>query len=233
MIYYIILFFILFYYSLKYEVLYKEKRSRKKIILFFIIFIFAFSYQMGTDWINYQNFYEYEIPYIKLEDLYNNSKFVFSSEKAFVLLNMFFYNLGFSYELFTGIVIGFCLFFILKSIEQRSDNFYFSFFLSIVIFLFGYSLEPVFRQLIALTLIVIGFKYIERRNFFKYLFVIILATQFHISAFIALPIYFLEKIDFSKKKFCLLFFGSYIIILLRSKIFLVLIKISSKVGSQE
>jgi len=227
-IYYIILFIILFYYSLKYEILYKEKRSGKKAILFFIIFIFAFSYQMGTDWINYQNFYEYEIPHIKLEDLYNNSKFVFSSEKAFVLLNMFFYNLGFSYELFTGIVIGFCLFFILKSIEQRSDNFYFSFFLSIVIFLFGYSLEPVFRQLIALTLIVIGFKYIERRNFFKYLFVIILATQFHISAFIALPIYFLEKIDFSKKKFCLLFFGSYIIILLRSKIFLVLIKISSK-----
>ena len=30
-IYYIILFIILFYYSLKYEILYKEKRSRKNI----------------------------------------------------------------------------------------------------------------------------------------------------------------------------------------------------------
>ena len=36
-IYYIILFIILFYYSLKYEILYKEKRSGKKAILFFII----------------------------------------------------------------------------------------------------------------------------------------------------------------------------------------------------
>ena len=127
---------------------------------------------MGTDWVNYQYFYDCKVPYIGLRNLYDNS-FMFSSEKAFMLLNVLFYNLGFSYELFVGIIISFSIFFILKFIEERTDNFYFSFFLSIVIFLLGYSLEPVLRQLIALTLIVIGFKYIGKRCFFKYLLIII------------------------------------------------------------
>ena len=127
MIYYFIIFFILLYFSIKYEFIYKEKRRWKKFIIFIIIFIFAFSYQMGTDWINYQYFYDCEVPYMGLSDLYNKST-MFSSEKAFVLLNILFYNLGFSYELFIGVVISFSLFIILKFIEERADNFYFSFF---------------------------------------------------------------------------------------------------------
>ena len=232
MIYYFIIFFILLYFSIKYEFIYKEKRRWKKFIIFIIIFIFAFSYQMGTDWINYQYFYDCEVPYMGLSDLYNKST-MFSSEKAFVLLNILFYNLGFSYELFIGVVISFSLFIILKFIEERADNFYFSFFLSIVIFLFGYSLEPVLRQLIALSLIVIGFKYIEKRCFFKYLFIIILAVQFHLSAFIALPLYFLEKVKLSKKKFLFILLGVYVSILLVSNIFLELTSIFPKLLKYE
>lgn len=82
---------------------------------------------MGTDWVNYQYFYDCKVPYIGLRNLYDNS-FMFSSEKAFMLLNVSFYNLGFSYELFVGIIISFSIFFILKFIEERTDNFYFSFF---------------------------------------------------------------------------------------------------------
>ena len=219
MIYYFIIFSILFYYSVKYEYLYKEKRSWRKTVIFIIIFLFAFSYKMGTDWLNYQYFYDHEVPYIGLSNLFDNS-FMFSSEKAFILLNMFFYNLGFSYEFFSGIVISFSLFIILKFIEKRSDNFYFSFFLSIIIFLLGYSLEPVLRQLIALALIVKGFKYIEKRKFLKYLLTIILAVQFHMSAFIAFPLYFLEKIKLNKKRFLFILFGIYLSIILVSNIFL-------------
>jgi len=198
-----------------------------------IIFILAFSYQMGSDWLNYQYFYDYEVPNIKLSDLYNSSKFMFSSEKVFVLLSIFFYKIGFNYELFVGIIIAFSLFLILNFIEKRSDNFYFSFFLSIVIFLFGYSLEPVLRQLIALSLIVIGFKYIEKRCFFKYLLIIILAVQFHLSAFIALPLYFLEKVKLSKKKFLFILLGVYVSILLVSNIFLELTSIFPKLLKYE
>lgn len=115
--------------------MYKEKRNWKRFIVFVVIFLLAFSYQMGTDWLNYQYFYDYDVPNIKLNNLFSNFQFMFSSEKGFVLLNILFYNLGFNYELFTGIVIGSCLFLILNFIEKKSDNFYFSFFLSIVMFL--------------------------------------------------------------------------------------------------
>ena len=205
MSYYLTLFLVLFYHSIKYEFMYKEKRNWKRFIVFVVIFLLAFSYQMGTDWLNYQYFYDYDVPNIKLNNLFSNFQFMFSSEKGFVLLNILFYNLGFNYELFTGIVIGSCLFLILNFIEKKSDNFYFSFFLSIVMFLFGYSLEPVLRQLIALALIITGFKYIEKRCFFKYLLIIILAVQFHLSAFIAIFFYFLEKIKLNKKRAFLIF----------------------------
>ena len=149
------------------------------------------------------------------------------------MLNILFYNLGFNYELFTGIVIGSCLFLILNFIEKKSDNFYFSFFLSIVMFLFGYSLEPVLRQLIALALIITGFKYIEKRCFFKYLLIIILAVQFHLSAFIAIFFYFLEKIKLNKKRAFLIFIGIYILILFLFNIFLELSHIFPKLLKYE
>ena len=233
MSYYLTLFLVLFYHSIKYEFMYKEKRNWKRFIVFVVIFLLAFSYQMGTDWLNYQYFYDYDVPNIKLNNLFSNFQFMFSSEKGFVLLNILFYNLGFNYELFTGIVIGSCLFLILNFIEKKSDNFYFSFFLSIVMFLFGYSLEPVLRQLIALALIITGFKYIEKRCFFKYLLIIILAVQFHLSAFIAIFFYFLEKIKLNKKIAFLIFIGIYILILFLFNIFLELSHIFPKLLKYE
>ena len=233
MSYYLTLFLVLFYHSIKYEFMYKEKRNWKRFIVFVVIFLLAFSYQMGTDWLNYQYFYDYDVPNIKLNNLFSNFQFMFSSEKGFVLLNILFYNLGFNYELFTGIVIGSCLFLILNFIEKKSDNFYFSFFLSIVMFLFGYSLEPVLRQLIALALIITGFKYIEKRCFFKYLLIIILAVQFHLSAFIAIFFYFLEKIKLNKKRAFLIFIGIYILILFLFNIFLELSHIFPKLLKYE
>ena len=209
MSYYLTLFLVLFYHSIKYEFMYKEKRNWKRFIVFVVIFLLAFSYQMGTDWLNYQYFYDYDVPNIKLNNLFSNFQSMFSSEKGFVLLNILFYNLGFNYELFTGIVIGSCLFLILNFIEKKSDNFYFSFFLSIVMFLFGYSLEPVLRQLIALTLIITGFKYIE--IFF----------------------YFLEKIKLNKKRAFLIFIGIYILILFLFNIFLELSHIFPKLLKYE
>ena len=233
MSYYLTLFLVLFYHSIKYEFMYKEKRNWKRFIVFVVIFLLAFSYQMGTDWLNYQYFYDDDVPNIKLNNLFSNFQFMFSSEKGFVLLNILFYNLGFNYELFTGIVIGSCLFLILNFIEKKSDNFYFSFFLSIVMFLFGYSLEPVLRQLIALALIITGFKYIEKRCFFKYLLIIILAVQFHLSAFIAIFFYFLEKIKLNKKRAFLIFIGIYILILFLFNIFLELSHIFPKLLKYE
>ena len=100
-------------------------------------------------------------------------------------------------------------------------------------FLFGYSLEPVLRQLIALALIVTGFKYIEKRCFFNYLLIIILAVQFHLSAFIAIFIYFLEKVKLNKKRSFFIFIGIYILILFLFNIFLELSYIFPKLLKYE
>lgn len=79
----------------------------------------------------------------------------------------------------------------------------------------------------------IGFKYIEKRCFFKYLLIIILAVQFHLSAFIVFPLYFLEKIKLDKKRYLFIFIGVYISILLISNIFLELTSVFPKLLKYE
>ena len=108
---YFVLSFILFINSLFYEVF--NKKNKKKILMFLIIFIFSFAYKMGVDWIEYQSFYENIIPSTRISDLFFSGNFYFYGfEKGFVLVNMFFYNLGFNYEIFSGILIAVSLYII-------------------------------------------------------------------------------------------------------------------------
>ena len=61
-------------------------------------------------------------------------------------------------------------------------------------------LEPIARQLIAVTFFIIAIKYMKERKIYKYIFTILIATQFHESAFLLLPLYFIKHIKFSLKK---------------------------------
>ena len=59
--------------------------------------------------------------------------------------------------------------------------------------LFGYSLG-IFRQMIAISIILCGIKFIENRKFWKYLIIILFAMTFHKTALLALVLYFLYPI---------------------------------------
>ena len=63
---------------------------------------------------------------------------------------------------------------------------------------FEYSLG-IFRQMIALSIIIIGFNYLKKRNFIKYLLIVLLAMTFHTTAIIILPLYWIYQIDIKNK----------------------------------
>lgn len=173
------------------------KNKKSNFLIFLIIILFAFSYKMGSDWLVYQDWYENVFSKLSLYDIFFQNIDV---EKGYVFLNFLFFHLGFSYELFMGMVLSICSFIILKFVQKESKNYYLAFYFFLINGFLVALLEPITRQLIALAFFIIAIKYIEERKVYKYIFTILIATQFHESAFLLLPLYFLKHIKFSLKK---------------------------------
>lgn len=181
----------------------KNKKSRVDFIFLQIILIFllSFTYKMGSDWIPYQRFYN---------NIDNINIFEYKSFEIGYTLYCFFMKkiFGFNYEIFMGITIGTCIYILLKELKKRTNNYFLATFIFTVQYLFNTSVEPVVRQLIALTILVYALKYIEEKKLYKFILFVVLASQFHMSAIIFLAIYGLEKVNIKKRTIIILFFVS-------------------------
>lgn len=200
MILYLSIFFIFILGSLKLEL--TKKKNNKYFIIFLLTFILAFNYKMGTDWLTYQEYYDIKILNYSFKDIILNNPF--REEKGYIFLNFLGNKLGLNYEFFMAILISFCVLNILKIGIKKSRNYYIFILIIFVQYLLVASLEPTIRQFIAVTLTVIGYRYIEKKELLKYFFIILIAIQFHTSAILGVIIYFLDKIDINKKKLFLL-----------------------------
>lgn len=186
----------LFYKSLMGEI--KKYKKINVFILGAIVFILAFNYQMGIDWTNYQRIYDIRIiPYNFKDLLFDNP---FREERGYILLNLFGRKLGLNYEIFMGILLSFGIICILKIGEKRANNIYIFMYVIILKYMLIASLEPTIRQFLAVSIIALGYKYIEEKKIIKYLLHIILAIQFHSSAILGVILYFLDKINITLKK---------------------------------
>lgn len=181
--------------ALIFAIIGKQNRTKNSFLIISTILFLGFSYNMGGDWRAYKLFYEKITPKLSISNPLN-TKF----EEGYIILNYIFNKLGINYELFQAIVLILCIFIILKLVEKKSKNFYIAFVYIFIQFLFSYSAEPILRQFIATTLIIIGFKYIEERKILKYLIWVFLAFQFHKSAIIGIIFYLSNYLNFKSKK---------------------------------
>lgn len=209
------------------------KNKKSNFLIFIIIFLFSFSYQMGSDWLSYQEWYENIFPKLEWNNFYKQIQGLEGLEVGYVLLNLIFFHLGFSYEIFMGTVLFICSFIILKFIQKESKNHYLAFYFFLINGFLVALLEPIFRQLIALTFFIIAIKYLKERKIYKYTFIILVASLFHKSALLLLPLYFVEYIKFNMKKFLLLtFFSKIVLNIFLEIIFLILPKYANYLNSE-
>lgn len=89
--------------------------------------------------------------------------------------------------------------FLSKAIKEQSVNVVFSIILVFCIRYYFLTLNIV-RQGIAMSIILCSLRFIKEKNFKRYLFMIILASCFHLVSLIYIPIYFICQIDWRKKK---------------------------------
>lgn len=194
-----IIYTVLYFINLSFSFMNLNKKIKKNKIIF-TIFIYTsiflgFNYLNGIDWWFYQrNYYK---------DLNFNLSQVKGYEYLYVFLANIFKRLNFSYEVYQYIVLSACLYILYQFINKNSK-----YSIICICLLFGESilfnyLEPLFRQILALTFFLIGIRYIGNKKYYLYL---LISIFFHTSAIVLLLIPFIKKIKkFNFKKGCSIF----------------------------
>ena len=142
-------------------------------------------YNVGVDYLSYKNIYEYP-----------DSSFDFSVshiEPLYYFFNYFFYRLGFPYYALVCFVIfvQFYLFFhSFKPYPTIRQNSFVFLFITGTLFLFLNGQ----RQGLSFFVILFSLKYIYNRNLGKYLFFVIIASGFHYTSLMFIPLYFVYNL---------------------------------------
>lgn len=187
------------------SILKKRTFTTEKIVLYFIFFIYLIFFiledvQSNGDMILYQNTYNSYADMAWREflgtveeaknPLYHIKAYIFSA------LGLSFYG----WHAVIGFIYCSSLFHMIK---KYSSNIYISVIVSIALGSFGFALSAL-RQVLALSLVIISFKYIEERKPVKFTIFVILASLFHNTALIFLVAYFLYSIKFKLKNILLM-----------------------------
>lgn len=171
------------------------KRNKEWIILVFTLLalFFCFGYMTGSDWRSYETYYDYLSSSDFLEGVL--------LEPGYKIYSFFFESIGFSFWVYF-IVTKLLLFgSVVYFIHKLSSKYSYLFCVTFFFFYFGVFLfiDNPMRNFIAVGISLFSYKYLINRQLFRYVLIVLLATSFHISAFLLLFIYFLYPLNLSKK----------------------------------
>lgn len=158
-----------------------------KLVFVFIsgilIFISAFRFETGRDWENYIS-------------MFNNAKNILkngSVERGYIAINLLFNNAGLSYWIMQACLLLFCGCCLYRNFYKRSSYPLYTLIIYFCLYFFSNDLAQT-RQYIAMAVLILGLQFVEKRKLFFWIFAIILAMQFHITAITAFPLYFTNRI---------------------------------------
>lgn len=167
-----------------------------------LIFISGTRYYLGgTDYYVYKTVFD-DIPY--LSDFFINLKYIdynyttYGMETGYLFLNSFIKTLGFNFFGFT--LIHSCIFYILffKGILRYTNR------LGLVVILFLYKMFFYntfisLRQSLTIAIFMYMLKYIEEKKIIKYFMGCLICLQIHTASIILFPIYFINRLQMTKK----------------------------------
>ena len=144
----------------------------------------------------------------------------FDFEIGYFLLTKLCCLIGFGKTTFLFVVAIITYIPVFKLIKQHSSNAYLSILCYFAFGFFTYSLG-LFRQMIAVSIVICGLNSVVERKLVKYLVIIGIAMTFHTTALVGILLYILYGVKWQRiiswvipVEFGLLFFGRYIVLLL-------------------
>lgn len=128
------------------------------------------------------------------------------------------------YLLIFAVFAAITILFFLKGIYDTSVEFGFSFFLFMT---FGYYFNSMntIRYYVALSIVVYAVKYVLRKEYTKFILLILLASTFHKSVLIVIPVYFLAGFAWKTWQMCALAIGAIIGFVCRDMVLAVIIRL--------
>lgn len=177
----------------------KSEKKRKTfcvIVTVQLACISGFQYCVGTDYISYLKIYQY-VAGLRWSELpryfyWNEPVYLIYTKLMSVIFKEnfipYFFGMSFVHAAF-----------LMKAIYDRKENTVWSIYIYLSMGLFYISMNQI-RQLIALSIVLFSIKFIEEKNWKKYLFWILIAAGIHNSALVMLPCYFLRDFKIKSRK---------------------------------
>jgi len=169
-----------------------EKINKSKIFIIFAGFLLFListfrSIYFAPDVVGYVNEYM-SLSYRDLGELWRNFISNTGKDPIFYIVAKIINMFGASYREWLAIIAGFFCFAVSKLIYRYSDENYLSFVVLISLGFFYFSLTGL-RQTVALSIILLSYKYLRERKLWIFIIIVVLSSLFHISALIFLIAY--------------------------------------------
>lgn len=169
-----------------------EKNNKKTYSILICIILTLIAglrhYTIGNDTITYLRFFN------NVLSSYMTSRY----EIGFIYFTLFIRRITDNFTIYLLIISFLFNYIICKLIRKDSPNMIVSFLLFFLCRFFFNEMN-IMRQYISIAIIILGFKYIYKREFLQYFICIIVATLFHKSAFLCIILYFLYNVKITKK----------------------------------
>ena len=123
----------------------------------------------------------------------------FDFELGYVLINKYFRSVTDNYYVMQFVLSFFSSWVIFSWFYKKSNN---PIFTLLIYFLLGHFLHihmAIQRQEIAMAIIILGMRFVEQKKLLPWILTIVLAMQFHLTAIVALPLYFTTGYTMSKR----------------------------------
>lgn len=183
---------------------YEIRKFSLLLVSYVAIYFIGLRGYIFTDWINYKKNFE-NCPFIDSSfesfiNYYKKNQF----EKGFVFYIFIMKNICRTYEVFQLIDYIINLILLYHFFRRYSNNLILS--ISFYFIFFGLMMDVnLARNCKAILIMLNGIKYIQKRSFFHYLIYVIIAAQFHISAYLYLVLFFCYPVEINRKLLIFLF----------------------------
>lgn len=193
---------------------YKYLRYSLKISFTILLVFLAIRHNFGNDYKAYFESFNY-INSFKTIDIFDKS---LHYEPGWILLYRFFKPIGF-YSLVAILSLLYCItfYYLIQNYSYRKW-----YWLSVFILIFSPNLllipASAMRQSLACTIFVMSLKFVFNKNLVIYLLLILLASTFHSSVLVLIPIYFIYNFTYNSKTLNCLLVSLYILITITGNI---------------
>ena len=179
---------------------YTSKKNQKQfLIVFYCICVYAIGSRTWYLWID--TAYYYGSFLYSTNDLFS---FSFSdshygySEDGYYLLCVIAKTISSNPQFYLYFIGAISMFFIFKSLWKYSPLPVLGLFIYVARFMMGRDMNQM-RGGVAIGIVILATVYCTEQKFWKYLFAIIVAYFIHRSALVALPLYFMNKVNITRK----------------------------------